>query len=646
MSAISSYAFYALGPSEQERIRDRFLQGQSLPDLDIEILRSWQRCAREGRLPNERVEPQRLDRISLSERQAREHPLLDAARPVLQALSEAVDALPCGVLLTDREGVVLASRIPPHAHARLASVMQPGALLDEASVGTNAMAAAMAAARPVHVFGAEHYFENTRGLYCCAAPVFDATAQLVGALNVTATTLESMRGVSRLVAQAAASLEGRLVQQATGPGILQIQLGFDHNALQAPLCAVLMVNEAGLIVGTNRAARTLLSQGNSALQDTSQPFETLFATPLPQVRSTSPSDALALTLASGLRVCARVTPAPSPPLAAQRASQPAAVSTSPWPDFGDRALLPMLQQAARAFDRGLPVLLRGETGTGKEVAARALHQRSARAGHPFVAINCAAIPEALIESELFGHAEGAFTGARRGGLPGKLAQAQGGTLFLDEIGDMPLGLQTRLLRVLESREFVPLGSHQVQTLDVFVVSATHCDLEAAVQQHQFRADLYYRLQGVQLQIPPLIARGDYPQLLQALFEREVAPWSRMSEAARHRLLTHRWPGNVRELLHALRFLAATGPDEGEFQLAHLPTWLSEPLAAKGQHPTRNGSTKHPIQHAQAQDALRACDGHVEAAASHLGISRATLYRRLKAWRTLSAADTENAPAPP
>ena len=228
-------------------------------------------------------------------------------------------------------------------------------------------------------------------------------------------------------------------------------------------------------------------------------------------------------------------------------------------------MLDLIGQIERAGPSGAAILITGESGTGKELVARALHDSSARKAKPFIAVNCAALPEALIESELFGHAKGAFTDARDA-RKGLFAQADGGTLFLDEIGDLPLNLQAKLLRVLEQQTIRPIGSDQEQAIDVRVLSATHQDLEAKVEREEFRQDLYYRLNVIEIEVPPLRARGNDVLLLAHTFLQQFAEKSGkavvgIAEPAATKLLDYDWPGNVRELRNVLeRAVAMTQYD--------------------------------------------------------------------------------------
>ncbi|MCX5511086.1 sigma 54-interacting transcriptional regulator [Pseudomonas sp. BJa3] len=296
---------------------------------------------------------------------------------------------------------------------------------------------------------------------------------------------------------------------------------------------------------------------------------------------------------------------------------------------GDARLARALRMARQGLANGLPVLLLGETGTGKEVVARALHQAGPRADKPFVAVNCAAIPEGLIESELFGYRDGAFTGSRRGGMVGRLMQAHGGTLFLDEIGDMPLALQARLLRVLQERRVAPLGAGDEQDIDVALICATHRDLKRRVADQHFREDLYYRVNGVSLRLPALRERDDLATIIQGLLDKAGARAVSLDPTLVALLENFDWPGNIRQLEMVVRTALAMR-EEGEqvLTLDHLTDCLLDELAS-GAAPS--GSLRdNELELIRA--ALARHQGNVSAAAEALGISRATLYRKLKQLR--------------
>jgi transcriptional regulator of acetoin/glycerol metabolism len=317
-----------------------------------------------------------------------------------------------------------------------------------------------------------------------------------------------------------------------------------------------------------------------------------------------------------------------PELAAHRARLGAAARVC----GSDPAMKRNLELAQHLAQRGVPILLAGETGTGKEVFARGLHELSHRYAGPFVAVNCASIPEALIESELFGYRKGAFTGAARDGYRGRILQADGGTLFLDEIGDMPLALQARLLRVLETREVVPLGGEQAVNVDLQVVSATHRDLAAAVRAGLFREDLYYRLCGMLIELPPLRRRADRRALLLRVLAEESQGRAVFAPAALELLDEHAWPGNFRELRNAVKVALALTADD-IIRPEHLPPAIGNGAAAPALAP---GDERGAL--------LASIERHrwnLSAVARRLGISRRTLYRRMHRLGILVAVDGEH-----
>jgi transcriptional regulator of acetoin/glycerol metabolism len=284
-----------------------------------------------------------------------------------------------------------------------------------------------------------------------------------------------------------------------------------------------------------------------------------------------------------------------------------------------------LELAIRVKDRGLPVLIHGETGAGKEHFALQLHAASKRRDKPFVAVNCAAIPESLIESELFGYAAGAFTGASTKGMRGLLQQADGGTLFLDEIGDMPLTLQTRLLRVLSEGEVAPLGGARPQSIDIQVICASHRDIATLVETGSFREDLFFRLSGARFDIPPLRERKDKLALINKLLSDECQRSGErleLSEAALEMLLNYSWPGNMRQLHHVLRYACAVCKGQ-VIGVDDLPVTLGASAPVKGQE-TVSGSPERQA----LIDTLVRNRWKPLLAAQELGISRATLYRKV------------------
>jgi len=296
-------------------------------------------------------------------------------------------------------------------------------------------------------------------------------------------------------------------------------------------------------------------------------------------------------------------------------------------------MLRNVRSAHRIATLRVPVMIQGPTGAGKEMFARALHAASDRAGMPFVALNCAAIPESLIESELFGYRSGAFTGARKEGMKGKILQSSGGTLFLDEIGDMPVGLQTRLLRVLEEQEVIPLGTETALKVDLRVICASHQNLRAMITRGEFREDLYYRLNGITLELPPLALRTDKERLIREFLAAETSDSrpAAIEVDAFQQLLTYRWPGNVRELRNVIRTALAIC-DGGVVRLRDLPSEVRDGDSAQKSDPSvqiQQTPQPAPDEREQLLRCLRECDGNMSLAAKKLGVSRNTLYRHCR-----------------
>jgi len=310
---------------------------------------------------------------------------------------------------------------------------------------------------------------------------------------------------------------------------------------------------------------------------------------------------------------------------------------------GDTRLQAVIDRTRRLLGRDIPILIQGESGAGKEMLAKAFHNSGPRRDAPFVALNCASIPETLIESELFGYQGGAFTGARKEGAPGKIQQAHGGTLFLDEIGDMPLNLQARLLRVLQERCVTPLGSTRSIQVDISLVCATHRKLREEVARGHFREDLYYRLNGMSVTLPALRERTDIRALVAKLAAAETASRGAAVQFSAGALLAiegYGWPGNIRQLFNVIRVaIALLDDDETLITETHLPEELFEaPLAAPAvatpafdpwaAAPLEGQNSLDAISRQVAQRAVEAAGGNISSAARQLGISRNTLYRKL------------------
>lgn len=304
---------------------------------------------------------------------------------------------------------------------------------------------------------------------------------------------------------------------------------------------------------------------------------------------------------------------------------------------GDPQIAALIDKVNKVLGRAIPILVMGETGTGKDLLAKAIHNDSPRAKGPFVAVNCASIPEALIESELFGYEEGAFTGARKQGGVGKILQANGGSLFLDEIGDMPLSLQARLLRVLQERVVTPLGSTKVIPINIELICATHRDLRKAIVKGEFREDLYYRLNGMVVRLPPLRERTDLEVVVEKILAAESTDVRySVSPEIMGLFKKYHWPGNFRQLATLLRTAMVMAGAGHEIRREHLPDDFLDDVEqadagdarASAGHLLERGANLEEVEVSVIQKALAANGGNVSATARALGVSRNTIYRKI------------------
>ncbi|MEK8052696.1 sigma-54-dependent Fis family transcriptional regulator [Ideonella sp. DXS22W] len=652
------------------------------------IAESWQRSLQRHRLDPAGASYRRvLGAAELRETAERVGALLDLARPHVDELDRHVAPANYCILFADAAGVTLDFRQRGDADARFKRAgVRPGVCWAEESEGTNGVGTAIATREAVLVHKTDHFRVDNIPLSCSAAPVFGLDDELLAVLD--ASTLfspyqrESQQLVFNLVKEKALLIENAYAEYrlrdhwrlSFGPGSTAGGRGAASELLVA-------FDDQGRIVAANRPARRLLERLAPARQAT---LAELFDTrPEQLVAQAHAAPGLALPLrVSGtgelmhgvLRAPRQMAGAPgagghqSGNLSGNLSGQPAArasaaAATNGSRSFaqlatGDAALRPLVERALRVVNRDMPIMLLGETGTGKEAFAQALHAASLRAARPFVALNCAAIPDTLIESELFGYRDGAFTGARARGARGKVLQADGGTLFLDEIGDMPLALQSRLLRVLAEGEVTPLGAEEPVAVKLNVVCATHQDLPALVAQGRFREDLYYRLAGACFRLPPLRERTDRAELIRLLLRQEAQAANRpgllLGDLAMQRLMSHRWPGNIRQLRLALRYACAVADGgvllPGDFaddlwagvQAGVQAGMQAATPAATPEEPAPVATPPSPVAHADLHpdpdaaerqrivQALRRQRWQVGAAAVLLGLSRATLYRRIKA----------------
>jgi len=619
--------------SELAQARRAFFERGSMPatDLPQTILRSWQRCRRLG-MPEERtpsIEP--VPEARLREMRGRNERLWRLARAELEVLAADAEASGSIVVLTDDTGWILDVAGHPRFLDKAGRVaLRPGTCWNETEVGTNAIGTAIVERRAVEVRGSEHYRAPHGILTCTATPIHDPYGRLIGVLDISGDSRAEHLHALGLVRMAVATIEHRLFDDGID-GCELLRLHRDP-ALLGSSREGLLAFRNGKLIAANQAGLVIAGLERDDLGRAS--YEMLFDDALSRLRSEGAlRDRCGRVLYGRVDGDAkRVVGAPARHATTIDATPPrdtASPRRAQDAPLFDAAASTALERARRVLDADLPVLIHGETGTGKEVFARALHARCARAGKPFVAVNCAALPEGLIEAELFGYEEGAFTGARRQGSPGLLRQAQGGVLFLDEIGDMPLALQPRLLRVLQERELSPLGGGKPVKLDFALVCATHCDLDTAVEAGRFRADLFYRIAQHRVRLLPLREANDRNGIIATLWA-DMAGARTLAPEAASALAAHRWPGNWRQLVACLRTLIALSDDGDRIEIDDLPDDV-KPVSRDAGAPSLWSGGVAPLdtlEEAAMRDALAACDGNVARAARLLGVNRSTLYRRI------------------
>ena len=622
---------------------------------------SWARCLNVHHLdPRQAGRPPVLGSAELEARRARMADVIECARFEMTTLYQQLGDPECAVVLTDMDGVIVQMVISPEFDSVVRPLgLEDGAVWSEAEAGTNGMGTCAAEAGPVVVHQDEHFFTEFTSLTCSAVPIHDPTGRLCAVLDVSSRSPTSPQHLLLLLGMTTRMIENRLIEMRY-PDAYSIRFHSRPEFVYTLHEGKLVVDAAGRVLAANRGAALQLGLPSvpelrsqhvdklfqcsldDMLQRTQRaayhPVVTyrtnaahrFFAVARPPVRD---EDQSTLPLTDGRsapsRAAALVRLSASGAVVAGRAG-----ATDPAPLLRDPRLQSHLDVARRVVARGTPLLLCGETGSGKEVFARAVHAASERAQRPFVAINCASLPETLIESELFGYRAGAFTGAERRGRPGKILQADGGTLFLDEIGDMPLMLQARLLRVLDERTVTPLGSEDAQAVDFQLISASHRSIPQLVARGLFREDLYYRLAGIELRLPALHERSDRAELIRAVLAQEGGPDLPISPEAWDLLMNHPWPGNVRQLRHVLRGAVALA-DGQVLRLSHLGALLHQgddgPVSDFDAGPPVDLATLAPQQVQERQSLLQLLESHrwnVSHAAKALDVSRNTLYRRM------------------
>ena len=732
------------------------------PDHVDTIDQSHERCVALGVSRIERPDHSPLGRSDLALVRDRNLRLHDHAVPVMEMLFEQIVNTEIMVVLCDATGTIIHSIGDDDFLAKASKVaLQPGVNWSEQTKGTNAIGTALIEEVPTLVHADEHYMHANHFLTCSAAPILDPRGNILGVLDVTGDRARFHQHTMALVKMSARMIENHWLTDDYR-NVMRLHFHSRVEFIGTLMEGILAISADGRIVGANRGALEQLGLSGAALRMNSLAtlfgttvnalvdcFRSPLSTPMPvhlnggrqfyiHARFNWPVWTSLAEAVGGNASTAAVQPREPGPVSATAVGPPpsaAATVSATVPNdsgssstanpnqtgassgslaqlcTGDAQFAGLIDKIRRVIDRDIPMLILGETGTGKELLARAIHMDSLRAKQPFVAVNCASIPETLIEAELFGYEDGAFTGARRKGQVGKIVQASGGTLFLDEIGDMPVALQAHLLRVLQERQVTPLGSNKSVAVDVSIICATHRNLREMIERKTFREDLFYRLNGLAVRLPPLRERSDLLALVRRILDQLDEPGRSDRQAGRARHLTpdadvlrlfqhYPWPGNVRQLFNVLRTAAVMAAGEALITRAHLSDDFLEdamaglpasaaadafaaaaapalaagaaaaPMAERGVawagaavdagQPSGQQTVQHPSQHphplaapqrlpspawsdapatpqrsleemeiAAIRQAVEAAKGNISEASKRLGISRNTIYRKLR-----------------
>lgn len=616
------------------RIWQSFVSDGALPqEVEPLIFRSWQR-SRDSLLDHQHVaKNQILPASNLRERCQAQEDLVLAGKPVLPYLFRYLQGLDHIVLLCDNEGFILDSLGNPPFMSKAQQVhLSPGANWREEVKGTNAIGTVLVEKIPLKVLGWEHYVQENHFLNCWAAPIKDIHGEVVGVLDISGEAFPG-RLDDRLVE--VVMMGARMIEQNLHLTELGRNFRFARQGIELAgemlRDGFIAVDNHGVVTEINHTGARLLGKKREEL------IGKLAVEVFGSKRWTFDGQALNIQLEekSGPGITSRLTQVKDKDgfaMGAVGVLRPAAGQEQGQLLWVGRSEMTqgVFKRAEKAAQTNATVLIQGESGTGKEIIARYIHQNSIRGDGPFVALNCAAIPATLIESELFGYTDGAFTGARRGGQPGKFEIAQKGTIFLDEIGDMPHNVQASLLRVLQEREVVRIGDNRPRKIDVRVVAATNKNLTSRIEDGDFRLDLYYRLKVVTLELPPLRHRLEDIYDLVPFFIKKICgnsgkPPISVTEDVYTRLLAYDWPGNVRELENCIESMLAMA-ESSFLTVDDLP----EEVTAQNARMWDQGENlmDRQMKHAIVK-ALAKTNGKIAPAARVLGIGRTTLYRKIE-----------------
>ncbi len=623
------------------------------------IIESWKRCAKYGIDPFGKHNT-RLNERELNQKFERFHHLIKVARPFMQSLYKFVKDSGFIVRLSDNEGCILETLGDKSIvdSSKELNIL-PGDNCSEQIIGTNAIGTCLVTQKPLQVFAAEHYCKAYHYWTTSACPIKDTKGRIIGALGMTGSYEKVHPHTLGMIIAAVEAIENQLKLEESNRKLLMSNQHF-YAIMESISEGLISVDSSCKITDINLEARKLF--GIKEEDVLGKHIKKLFNSNYKKIQRVlnqgigfAEEEIVLYTKRRGtVRFISTATP-----IKDEKNNTAGAVITFREIKtvhnlinkmIGSEArftfesilgkskkLLEAIKIAKLAAENDTNVLLQGESGTGKEMFAQAIHNNSSRRDGPFIFINCGAIPRELVATELFGYVEGAFTGARKGGHPGKFELADGGTIFLDEIGDMPLDTQANLLRVLETKEIRRIGGKKVIPINVRVIAATHKNLEKEVEQGNFRQDLFFRLNVTPIKIPPLRERKEDIPLLVKHFTKKISRQMNKHIEDIHPevidiMCRHNWPGNVRELQNVLQ-QAINLCNSRVLTLKHLPDSIKN--SPSNNSSTISAKTLKTLEEIEAEainKTLNLLKGNVAKTARILGIGRNTLYRKMKKYK--------------
>jgi len=631
---------------------NNFISGKEVNPSNIrpEIYRSWQRSKAYGVDPFLRPEALMLSESELNERLKQNQQLIDITLPFMHILYKSVQGSGFIVILVDKDGYLLKVIGDPDVIEQAKkNLLVPGANRSEQMAGTNAIGLALAEQRPVQIVGPEHYNKLFQSWTCTAAPINDTTGKLIGVLNLSGSYRLLHKHTLGMVVSVVEAIERQLlinkrneeiqllndllvsIIEATSEGLIAVDSKGKIMHVNLKVADILALPRKGLeshvkkVIEQNPKFRDILISKKSIndkelviKNNNLKKYCIISVNPIKSCKTGFLGNVLVIREKRNVHSFVnKIT---------------GARAKFTFDDIKGKNIrfLELIELAKKVASTDARIILQGESGTGKELFAQAIHNASNRSEGPFIAVNCGAIPRDLIESELFGYEEGAFTGAVKGGKPGKFELADGGTIFLDEIGELPLEMQTKLLRVLQENQVIRVGSSEIISVNVRVISATNKNLSREVTEGRFRRDLYYRLNVITINIPPLRERKDDIPKLALYFCRSISKklglsCPEISEEAMSFLINHTWPGNVRELENTIECGIIRSGGRTIFP-EHLPIQSVE-VEPEQDHIYLKPLSE--IERIAINRVLKHTKGNISKAAQILGLSRNTIYRKLK-----------------